>query len=266
MSFSTAIFSPSLHDILYSLADLLRDPLWQFVGVILSFAAIAASYLQFRLGASRKELAFGVLVLRRLVAIADEMASRVTVQLDGKLVSQVHLIEFGLKNSGNQPIVRNDFDASINIAFSAQTQVLSAQVIRCRPIELPAKVELKNGEIFIEPLLLNPGDFIVIQVLSSGGAPEHSVAARVAGVANLSKVNTGWRINPLPFFPFSHPLNGAPVMIYTLLMFAFVNYALGESHMAALLLAMAVCLVITFLGMWHMGQRHVHRGRYIDEA
>ena len=249
-----------------SLAELIRDPLWQFVGVVLALAAIATSYLQYRASAARKELAFGVLASRRLIAIADNMAPRVSILLDGQPVSNVYLVEFGLKNSGNQPILRDDFDEPVRLTSATATTTLSVQVIRTHPLTLAAEITQYNDTVQLAPLLLNPGDFIVVQALTSGSRPHYSITARIAGVPSFVKINTGWRIHPLPFFPFSHPLTGASLTVFLLIIFAGCEYIIGNRTEALFSIAFSVILAILSLGHWYIGKRNLHQGRYIDEA
>ncbi len=249
-----------------SITEILRDPLWQFVGVVLALAAIAASYLQFRATIARKELTFGVLASRKLVAIADEVTSRVSIQLDGRSVSNVYMVEFGIKNSGNQPILRDNFDEPFRINFLKGTSVISAEVTRIHPETLAASVSIQPGSIVVDPLLLNPGDYLVIQALTSGNRPEHTAKGRIVGVSSVAPINTGWRVDPLPFFPFSHPMNGASMLVWMFVVAAVGAYVLGARQFAQVSLIGAVVSGCLSLGHWFMGKRGLNAGRYIDEA
>lgn len=64
--------------------DFFRDPAWQFVGVVLALLSLGGAFWIYWLQRQAKELAFGLISSHRLVAVADEVSSRVTVQL-GKL-------------------------------------------------------------------------------------------------------------------------------------------------------------------------------------
>jgi len=248
-----------------SIAELIRDPLWQFVGVLLALAGFAASYLQYRAGRARRELAFGVLVSRKLVAIADEVTSRVSIQLDGHPVSNVYMFEFGIKNSGNQPILRDNFDEAFQIHFEPETSILSAQVTRVHPSTLAVSMSRKAHSIVIEPLLLNPGDHLVIQSLTSGKRPNCSAKARIASISSLAPINTGWRVTPQPFFPFSHPMNGASMIVWSTLGMAAGAYALDNRSAAFAFVGIATVLFFLSLSLWFMGKRGLNGGRYIDE-
>lgn len=245
---------------------ILRDPLWQFVGVALALAAIAISYGQYRVGLAKRELAFGLLARRRLIAVADELTSRVTVQLDGQSVSNVYLLEFGLKNSGNQPIEATSFERPVTIQFDEGTVVLSTQVVRRYPSDHPSIAITTDRNVFISPALLNAGDFLVFQILLSHPKPNFTVTARIVGISALAPINSGWRISPMPFFPYSHPLNGAPIFLMTLGAFAAYQYISGELRTALLTLVMIGVLLVISLAKWFLGQRSRNAGRYIDET
>ena len=80
--------------------DLLRDPAWQFAGILLTAAAVASSFWIYWLQRQTKELAFGVVSSRRLLTVADEVSSRIRVELDGREIKDLHLTVYAFKNSG----------------------------------------------------------------------------------------------------------------------------------------------------------------------
>ena len=244
----------------------LRDPLWQFVGAVLALAAIGLAYAQYRSSAMKRELSFGLIAGRRLIAVADELTSRVKVHLDDRPVSNVYLLEFGLKNSGSQPLRAEDFESPITIKFKNDATLLTAQVTRRSPADHPSTTRIDGNALAVSPALMNPGDYLVLQVLLSHPRPEFDVTARVYGISALSPINTGWRVSPLPFFPFSHPLNGVPLLLMTFAIMAVGFYVTGDSNSAALVAAAVAALFAISLGQWFLGQRGRNAGRYIDEA
>jgi len=176
------------------------------------------------------------------------------------------MIEFGIKNSGNQPILRDNFDEKLQIHFKPETLILSAQVTRVHPSRLTVSISHQVSSILIDPLLLNPGDYFVIQSLTSGKRPDCSEKARIAGISSLAPINTGWRVAPLPFFPFSHPMNGSSMMVWVALAMASGAYVFDNRSAAFVFLGMAALSAVLSLGLWFMGKRGLNGGRYIDEA
>jgi len=168
--------------------QLLRDPAWQIAGILLAAAAVVASCWIYRLQRQTKELAFGVVSSRRLLTVADEVSSRVRVELDGREIKDLHLTVYGLKNSGRRAVPASDFDRPLCLRF-APGQVVSAQVSSQAPLNLGAKLLVTDSAVQLEPLLLNPGDHILIQVLLSPASPRGQLDGRVIDVSDFQPIN-----------------------------------------------------------------------------
>jgi hypothetical protein len=175
------------------MTDIFRDPIWQFVGVLLALFAIAMTFWIYWLQRQTKELAFGLVSSRRLLAIADEMSPRVTVQLDGKLVSNLHLLVYAIKNSGHKAIATSDFVRAPFIAFS-DGQIVSVEVASQCPENMRAELTLFSTKVELSPLLLNPGDQLLIQVLLSSSKPSATFDARIVDVSAHVALNYEPRI------------------------------------------------------------------------
>ena len=176
--------------------EALRDPLWQFVGVLLTLVSIGVAFWIFWLQRQTKELAFGLLSSRRLLTVADELTARVRVELDGQTVANVHLLVFGLRNSGHRAVAPSDFERYITLSF-AKGRVLSAEVASQVPQDLGAELSIFDSRLELRPLLLNPGDQLVVQVLISSSEPAYEVQARILDVPSFAPVNTRPRLPPL---------------------------------------------------------------------
>lgn len=184
--------------------EFLRDPIWQFFGVILAILSIGVALWIYLHQRQIKELAFGLVSSRRLLAVSDEVSSRVKVELDGRPVNNVHLLVYALKNTGHRAISPSDFQKMLTISFNEGT-IVSAEIASQTPRNLNASI--RNSESFVElqPLLLNAGDQLFIQILLSASNPEVIVDARIIDVPNLVSINTKPRLPPimesgLPFF------------------------------------------------------------------
>src|SRR5215207_9277121 len=97
--------------------DLLRDPMWQFAGAVLSILAIAVSIILYLLQRNRKELSYFIISKTPLVNVAKDVGDKLEIRFDGKVVRAVHLIVVRIFNSGNVPILPIDFQRDVSIVF-----------------------------------------------------------------------------------------------------------------------------------------------------
>lgn len=218
----------------------LRDPVWQFVGVVLTALGVAAAFWIYWLQRQIKEIAFGLLSSRRPLAIADELSSRVTVELDGKIVGNLHLLVFGLKNSGHRAVAPADFQSPLRIQF-VEGQVVSAEIGSQAPLNLGAKLLISEAEVVLQPLLLNPGDQVLIQVLLSSATPTYSLDARVLDVSSFAPINAHPRLPP--FFASGLPIG---MVVFTIGGLGFLLFA--DEHLHAYVF-LGVAAIIPIFGV-----------------
>lgn len=173
--------------------EFLRDSIWTFIGVLLAILAVLVTLWIYWKQRQIKELAFGLISSRRLIAISDEISARVTVQLDGKDIEHVRLLVFGIKNSGHRAITAEDFERPISLAFPAAA-VVSAQVTSQYPHNLRVDLRAYSSRVEIAPLLLNAGDEAQIQLLISGEKPNWEVDVRVRDIASPVPITTSPRL------------------------------------------------------------------------
>ncbi len=173
--------------------DFFRDGAWQGVGAIL---AVAVSILLFLLQRPRKELAGGTISTGELLSVASEIAKQVEVRFGDERVSNLHYLVIGLKNSGNTPILAADFDKPIEFELHGENRILSAVLQKRNPSSLEPILTVGDWTIEVQPLLLNPGDYLTIRVLFTGSTPSLQIRARIAGIPELVRINKGFRLGP----------------------------------------------------------------------
>ena len=66
--------------------NLIRDPLWQFVGALLALAAIAVSVFLYRLQAGRKSLAYHVISDTPLFRVDEDIRGKLQIVYEGTLL------------------------------------------------------------------------------------------------------------------------------------------------------------------------------------
>lgn len=205
--------------------ELVRDPAWQFAGAFFALLSLAAAIGFYWLQRQTKELAFGRVSSRRLLSIADELSTRVSVQLDGKPIRDLHLLVYGLKNSGRVAVSQADFVRPLSISFP-DGQVLSAEIAAERPVTLGATLTISDSRVELCPLLLNAGDTVQIQVLLSSALPSELIDVRVVDVPSMMPINVQPR-SP-PFLQ-----SGLPWMIVSFMAVALIDLMISDSPLYA---------------------------------
>lgn len=205
--------------------EILRDPAWQFVGVIFALLSFAGAFWIYWLQRQTRELAFGLVSSRRPLAISDELSSRVTVQLDGNPVRNLHLLVFGLKNSGHRAIAPSDFQYPLSISFP-EGQVVSAEIASQFPLNLGGQLDISESRLQLSPLLLNSGDQMLIQVLLSASSTIFNVDVRILDISTVAPVNSRPRLPP--FFQ-----SGLPMMMGVILMLGIGILCFSEDRFMA---------------------------------
>lgn len=158
------------------------------VGLAIGFAALivgVASLLLTRKQVQKKELAYDVIVDTKLLETSALLEDRVQILFDRSPVRDVSIILIRIWNSGNQTILRDDFEAPILFSFG-NARLLSAEVIAKVPSGL-SPVLKRRDSLALEPLLLNRGDAFIVKVLLTDHRDKIDVEARVAGVKGVCK-------------------------------------------------------------------------------
>lgn len=176
--------------------ELLRDPAWQFVGVVLTLLTLGVAFWIYWLQRQTKEFAFGLVSSARPLSIADELTSKVTVHLNGRPVGNLHLLTYVFKNSGHRAIIPEDYQSPLALSFPCG-EVVSAEVSSKYPRNLDARLTVAPSRVEIAPLLMNAGDQLVITVLLSEKLPTWVLDLRIVDIADAVEINT---TPPLPPF------------------------------------------------------------------
>lgn len=164
--------------------DVLRDPLWQFVGVILTIVVPVILYFVQR---KRKSLAYEVISETPILSITEEVAGQLEILFQGDPVEQVHLIVYRLSNTGNVPIKSEDYERAVGFRFNDDARVLTAEITKTEPRNLNAEISVKEQSIQISPVLLNQRDSILVKALVSNYQKLPYVDGRIIGVKSITQ-------------------------------------------------------------------------------
>ena len=167
--------------------DILRDPLWQFIGAVLVVLGIIISVVVLRQERHRKKLSYEIISSTPLLSSKEEISGKLQILFKGNPVEDVHLIEIKIANSGNMPITSAEYERPVNFGFGDKAQILTAEVIETNPKNLEAPADIQAGRIVLAPVLLNSGDTITLRMLISQFDGHVNVDGRIVGVKEIKK-------------------------------------------------------------------------------
>lgn len=171
------------------MTDLLRDPIWQFIGAILGLIAIFISIIVFFLQRRKKSLAYEIITNTPLLTLNDEIKGKVQILFEGSAVQNVHLIMLHILNDGNIAISSSDYESPLTFEFGETSQILSAEVVKTSPVKLEPQFTLRNNSVEFTPILLNSGDSIVFKLLLAQYEGNLVVRARILGVTEIKQIS-----------------------------------------------------------------------------
>lgn len=175
----------------------------RLIGPILSVIAIGVTITLWLKGRSRKALSYDVISSTSLVMQHDEIGKKIKIMFEDKeITDNVILVLLKITNSGNTPIIVNDFTQDISIETTSGS-ILIAEVKETNPKNLDVKLRIDNtkssssilsDKVSLSPLLLNGKDEIVIKLLIK--QPEDKlfeienlkVNARIVGIFEITKL------------------------------------------------------------------------------
>lgn len=171
--------------------ELIRDPLWTFVGVVCAILAVVVTILIFFAQRKTKRLSYEITSNIQLLGVKDEIQGKVQVLYDGKEVKNVHLLTIKFTNSGNQSISSSDYERTLSIEVNSDAKILTHEVIEEVPENLGATVSLEGNKLVFSPVLLNAKDSFSIKTLISDFEGRPSIDGRINGVKSISKYSDG---------------------------------------------------------------------------
>lgn len=120
--------------------------------------------------------------------LATDAAKFVTVTHGSERVTSPVRVVFSVLAKGREPIRRDDIESHVFVRFP-QSRVLIATVAQTSPVGMSATVSLDqrgvDQVVSVAHGLLNPGDYIRVEVLVDGAVEQVSVGGRIAGVATV---------------------------------------------------------------------------------
>lgn len=177
--------------------NIFRDPIWEFVGVIVAvLGTIAAIFITIWLTHRRKILSYRVLSHTPIASVHNsrETDGRVQILFNGEPVHNVELILLKIENTGDIPIASDDYENPLQISLNKTAKILEAQIIEKSPNNLPASIDYEESTVSLKPLLLNSKDSVTMKILASQFNGSLFVEGRIIGVKSVKEIkhDTPW--------------------------------------------------------------------------
>lgn len=122
-----------------------------------------------------------------VVSIEKQFSKGIKVQFEDKEISSLRVIDVKIRNAGNRPIERADFDEPLTLHFDGKI-IPPVDIVASDPPNLPASIGTGEHEISIKPMLLNSGDSFILRTkvadASAGGVPVKPIS-RIKGVKKI---------------------------------------------------------------------------------
>ncbi|PKO32340.1 MAG: hypothetical protein CVU34_16260 [Betaproteobacteria bacterium HGW-Betaproteobacteria-7] len=172
--------------------EALRDPVWQFAGVVVSLTALLVAIAAIRLQLIRKSLAFHHSMDRPVFFVFNpELRGRLHITFDGREVQRLSSFELHIFNDGNAPIAPADFIQPISVEFTDGAHIFGVMTTETSSPDLGVQITRKGVQFTVEPLLLNPGDAFSLQFLielpDDDQVVQPQIHGRVTGVKCFSR-------------------------------------------------------------------------------
>lgn len=165
---------------------ILRDPVWQFVAVILGFTGIVTAVVLYVMQRRRKNLSYEIISRTPLLSAREELAGRFQILFEGKRVKEVQMVVVRITNSGNVPITTTDYERPVSLDLGDKAEVLGADVTDTKPDGLEVSIGVKERRrVVLNPSLLNPNDSITLKLLVSAYQGSLTVSGRIVGVRQI---------------------------------------------------------------------------------
>ena len=254
---------------------------WKY---ILMLVVAVAGVLVLPLWESYAEYQAHSLKLRRVSQTALKPAEThamagLTISVDGVELDAPYLSVVELVNDGSKAISATDFESPLEIRIGPNVfgmfgatfykrgnnftfdqiskigpSIVRAVVSGTAPRDIEPSIVSDAQSVKLKPLLLNPKDTIAISIITSGGQPQFTPRARIAGISSVA-VEDATKPTTLPLTP-------SLLMSYAFLLFlaSQVTYE-GAKGSGVLLNRRSAILVtaVTFLGAIYIASGTLER-------
>ena len=157
---------------------------WSAVATIVGLAV--AVYFGIK---AKDKRAIEIAYLGKLSLITTEpsYADRLSIRYGTQDVRGLTKLGVRISNSGGMPIERRDVEQPITFPFSSG-KILEAGIVEKFPTHLQAEISFKSNQVTVSNGLLNPNDFMRVEILCEGDPGWPKPNFRITGIADATVV------------------------------------------------------------------------------
>lgn len=171
--------------------QVLRDPIWQFVGAFLGAIGLVVSLVALRENRRkpRKELSLYLTANTSLLETDPQVREKTRVFHGKTEVHNLRLYQFILANTGTIPIGPSDYIEPIRIHLAPSASIIEMAILREKPPNLGSSmVMFSDSTIELGQTLLNPGDYAEGKILAFNSDRTVQAEARILGIPSIKVI------------------------------------------------------------------------------
>lgn len=157
--------------------------------IFLALVSLAATIWFAFFPPSTKSLTLTIASKSTLKTVSESKVPDLKVFVDETELKYPALTVLKLHNNGTIPVRSDDFESNIKILLDNGARPIRATAVETTPDWLKVIVAIDDSQVQIEPLLLNPGDSVTLNILSDGLPSSITTLSRVAGLSSITVQN-----------------------------------------------------------------------------
>lgn len=165
------------------------------LGLLALLATIAFGIIQLFSSSAQQRLRLDATIQSAAQIVGSTLPSQVRVTVGGKEARNVYATVIKVANSGARPITPDLFAPGtvLRLRLGDRCEVVEQRVVGAVPQDVRerARVTVIPSGVALAPLLLNPDDTVLIQVLTSNCRPQLVPSASIAGITQVSMRDAG---------------------------------------------------------------------------
>jgi len=142
------------------------NKLWPFIkknALTIALAIIPPILIWYFLQKDSSDLSVTVISESSVVSVDSKFSDGIEIYHNKKPINGLFVADIKIRNNGNRPIEKADFDAPLRLAFNGEV-IKPVKLISSDPNGLPVVTSVDKQSVVINPLLINPDDTFSIQV------------------------------------------------------------------------------------------------------